>query len=52
MSSAHQRGVAITAITSASVLAELGRMRRWPPDHVDDSATRLIQRIAEEMSSL
>ncbi|MEU4607323.1 V-type ATP synthase subunit A [Kribbella sp. NPDC023972] len=52
MSSALERGVAITEITSASVLVELGRMRRWPPGAVDDSATRLIQRIAEEMSSL
>jgi V/A-type H+/Na+-transporting ATPase subunit A len=52
MRSALQRGVAITGITAASVLAELGRMRRWPPDHVDDSATHLTQRIAEEMSSL
>jgi V/A-type H+-transporting ATPase subunit A len=52
MTSAFQRGVAITGITSASVLTELGQMRRWPPDRVDDSATRLSRRIAEEMSSL
>lgn len=52
MSSALQRGVAITGITSARVLVELGRMRRWPPGAVDDSAAHLIQRIAGEMSSL
>jgi V/A-type H+-transporting ATPase subunit A len=52
MSAALQRGVAITDITAASVLAELGRMRRWAPDKVDESATRLSQRMAEEMSSL
>jgi V/A-type H+-transporting ATPase subunit A len=52
MSSALLRGVAVIAITSAAVLADLGRMRRWPADNVDDSATLLIQRIADEMSSL
>ena len=52
MSTALQRGVAITGITAADVLAELGRMRRWPADNVDDSATRLTQRITEELSSL
>ena len=52
MSSALQRGAAITDITTASVLADLGRMRGWPADNVDDSANRLIQRIVEEMSSL
>jgi V/A-type H+/Na+-transporting ATPase subunit A len=52
MSAALQRGVAITDITAASVLAELGRMRLWAPDKVDESATRLSQRMAEEMSSL
>jgi V/A-type H+-transporting ATPase subunit A len=44
--------VAIADITAAPVLADLGRMRRWPPENVDESATRLIQRIAEEVSSL
>jgi V/A-type H+-transporting ATPase subunit A len=52
MSSAHQRGVAITDITSAGVLTELGAMRRWLPDDVDDSATRLSRQIVAEMSSL
>ncbi|GAA1553384.1 ATP synthase subunit A [Kribbella sancticallisti] len=52
MSAALQRGTAITAITSATVLADLGRMRRWPLDNVDEPATALTQRIAEEMSSL
>ncbi|MER7243118.1 V-type ATP synthase subunit A [Kribbella sp. NPDC000426] len=52
MTSAHQRGVAVTEITSASVLTKLGAMRRWLPENVEDSATRLSREIADEMSSL
>jgi V/A-type H+-transporting ATPase subunit A len=52
MTAALERGVGIADITAASVLAELGRMRGWPSDQVDESAARLTQRLTEEMSSL
>ncbi|MGH3346112.1 MAG: V-type ATP synthase subunit A, partial [Nocardioides sp.] len=52
MATALERGVDIADITAASVLAELGRMRRWPPEQVDESAARLTRRLTEEMSSL
>ena len=52
MRAALDRGVAVTDISSVGVFAELGRMRRWPDDEVDQSATRLTQLVAEEMEEL
>ncbi|WP_028651511.1 V-type ATP synthase subunit A [Nocardioides halotolerans] len=52
MSSALSRGVAVPDIVGASVLTELGQMRRWPAGRVDDSARDLTRRVAEEMELL
>ena len=52
MDAALARGVPVTDITEAGALAELGQMRRWPADAVDDSAALLTTRVAEEMRAL
>jgi V/A-type H+-transporting ATPase subunit A len=52
MGAALARGVPVTAITEAGTLAELGQMRRWPVDAVNDSATLLTARVAEELRAL
>jgi V/A-type H+-transporting ATPase subunit A len=52
MDAALARGVPVTDITGAGALAELGQMRRWPADAVDDCAALLTTRVAEEMRAL
>jgi V/A-type H+-transporting ATPase subunit A len=52
MDAALARGVPVTDITEAGALAELGQMRRWPADAVDDCAALLTTRVAEEMRAL
>ena len=52
MDAALARGVPVTDITEAGALVDLGQMRRWPADAVDDSAALLTTRVAEEMRSL
>jgi V/A-type H+/Na+-transporting ATPase subunit A len=52
MDAALARAVPVTDITDARALTELGQMRRWPADAVDDSATLLTTRVAEEMRAL
>ena len=52
MREALERGGDVVDIVAAGVLAELGRMRRWPVEEADESATRLTQLVTEEMRSL
>ena len=52
MSAALSRGVAIAEIIGAPVLAELGQMRRWSPEDVDDAAGDLTRHVTEEMGLL
>jgi V/A-type H+-transporting ATPase subunit A len=52
MGAALARGVPVTDITEAGTLAELGQMGRWPAEAVNDSATELSARVAEELSAL
>lgn len=46
------RGVDVEDITTVSVLAQFGRMRRWRPEESDEAAIKLTRLVAEEMRSL
>ena len=52
MDAALARGVPVTDITEAGALSELGQMRRWAADAVEDSAAQLTTRVVEEMGAL
>ncbi len=52
MRAAAQRDVDMDAIGSLAALAEIARMREWPPDDAEERARGLMRRIEKETSEL